>query len=234
MTTREPQPRRDDLIESYLDGQLSEAERASFEAKVAESAELRAQLELQRRVDAALGRLFGESSEAAPVLPMPRRWRVHPALVALAAVVCMATVGVWWFATRSFVDQPDRLGPLYRQTIAAGFTPEVVCTTPDEFAGWVRSNFGQPLHPSADPGIEYVGWSYAHIVSGYSGVLLARVDGQPVIVAMDRIDREYARQVGPRDASLTMHRRRIGNLVLYEVTPLGRARILPALSERQR
>jgi hypothetical protein len=220
------------LLEAYLDGALDRAEQQRFEADLGVVPALRKEVELQRRIDSALGRLFTEPARP-KVAAAPRRMRIHPALLAVAAVLLLASAVTWLFVAGIFHERPDRLGPLYRHTVAAGFEPDIVCTTPEEFAAWVRGNYGQALHPADDPGIEFVGWTYANIVSSYTGILLARVDGEPVIVAMDRRERELQRQGQPQDAALTLHRRRIGELVLYEVTPLGKARVLPLLSRSE-
>jgi hypothetical protein len=218
----------DPLIDAYLDDSMEPADCARFEASLASSPQLREQIELQGRIDDSLTRLFGPVP-AAGATNVPAR-SVRPWIIALAAAVLLASAAVWIVAGLVMGPQPvNRLGPIYHYTLASGFEPEIVCTTPAEFADWVRTNYGQALYPGDDPGVEYVGWSYGPVVSGYSGILLARVDGEPVIVVMDRREREYTRQAHPEDPGLSMHRRRIGELVLYEVTPHGRARILPLL-----
>lgn len=234
MTAREhPYPPEDTLLDAYLDGQLDAERSSAFEAEIASSPELRAAVDLQRRIDASLARLFVEppAESLDPKAKPPSRRLIHPALLGLAAAVLIVTAGLWAFATLALQESRDRLGPAYQEIVAAGFEPQIVCTTTEEFAGWLRENYGQALYPADDPGIQYVGWSYANVVSGYSGVLLANVDGERVIVIVDRRDRDDARQLRPQDRSLSIHRRAIGDLVLYEVTPLGRARILPVLSE---
>jgi hypothetical protein len=222
-------------LDAYLDGTLAPADQAMFENELTSSPVLQEQVALQRQIDASLTRLFGDASWGSTAAAAPRegrggRWRIHPALLGLAAAVLIVSAALWLFAASVLGERPNRLAPLYHSTVAQGFIPQIVCTTPDEFAGWLASNYGQALYPADDPGIEYVGWSYAHVVSVYSGVLLARVDGHPVVVVMDRSEREDIRQGRGDDRGLTIHRRRLGELVLYEVTPLDRPRILPVLS----
>jgi anti-sigma factor RsiW len=51
-------PRRDDLLEAYLDGLLDDAQRAAFAERLRSDPELARQVELQLRIDGALDRLF--------------------------------------------------------------------------------------------------------------------------------------------------------------------------------
>jgi hypothetical protein len=121
---------------------------------------------------------------------------------------------------------------LYQSTVAAGFKPDEVCTTDDQFRSWVQSKYGEPLAPAAHPdGVQYVGWSYAKAISPYTGVLLARVDNQPVLVLVDRAASQQ-HTPAPQDmpAGLHLHHATIGALSLYEVSPFAEPRITPILA----
>jgi hypothetical protein len=155
--------------------------------------------------------------------------------VGIAAAIGLATLAAVYGALLLTADRTDRLGPIYHSEVAAGFVPREVCTDAAQFAGWTKEHYGQALYPApeaARAGVTLVGWSYGVAVTNYSGVLLARVDGTPVVVVVDKSGSEgLLRLAAPGDASLRSFRRRIGDLVLYEVTPLPEARVLPFISD---
>jgi hypothetical protein len=149
--------------------------------------------------------------------------------LAAAAALVIASVGVYFVAFAG--GGKDVLAPLYRQTVAAGFKPETVCTTDAEFANWCRAYMRQPVFPVSHPnGVEFVGWNLDRALGPGTGVLLAKVGGKPVIVVMNRTDRQDTRPSVEPSADLNIFRKRLGNLVLFEVTPDKVAEILPTLS----
>lgn len=224
-------------LDRYLDGQMTDAERRAFERAVRADPQLRAQLELQWKIEASLSRLFVDSG-ATPMLPAggasALRWtRFRPLYWSIAAAVLLAAaLTVYLMLGRG----PSGAGPLaevYRVQLAKGFTPEVVCTTSDEFAKWVNTYFGQPIYPAEQhDGVEFIGWNYAPVIGGNSGVLLARVNGREVIVVMDRKTREK-KPLPPAGGGLKSFRQEFGSVVLYEVTPLEAPAILPILSTQK-
>jgi len=219
-------------LERYLDGQLTAADRQRVERALESNPAAREQVRLQREMDQALGRLFA----AAPAhpLPLPVGRRTPTWAWGLAAAVLLAAAGVWavWFrapATRTPV--PNALAVLYRAQVDSGFVPKQVCTTREAFSDWVRTYYQQPLYPSEPhEGVEFVGWNYAPAVGKHSGVLLARAQGKEVIVVIDRAVLEKQPLTENCDAALHIFREQVGPLVLYEVSPLDKAAILPLLS----
>lgn len=222
------------LMERYLDGDLDEAERSAFERELLRSPELRAQVEAQRHIDGSLRRLFSPPGAVASTSysPAPKHPRVTAhrlGRLAAAAVVALAAVAVWWGLLRGS-GEPNPLERMYTVALARGFTPEEVCTTEEAFAAWVQDKYGQTLYPPpARDGLELLGWSYGRGVSTYSGFLLARVDGREVLVMVDRAAQEESRLPRPQDSSLRQFRRRIGDLVIYELTPLPSPGIVEGL-----
>lgn len=219
-------PGHHERLERYLDGLLEGAELAAFERELAASPQLSALVDTQRRLDEALRRSFEPSAAETPA--PAAWWRGRRVLwLGLAAAVVLGAVGVW--AVVMFGDL-NGLGTLYHRTVAAGFQPEEICTDDAQFAEWVDSKYGQVLRPKADRGdIQLVGWSYAKVVTAYSGVLLARAGGHEVLVIMDRADREEGRPWGHAGPGLRVFRRQMGKLVLYEVTPLDSPRVTELL-----
>lgn len=223
------------LIEGYLKGDLSGEDRARFEDLLAAQPGLREQVDLQRRVDASLGRLFAESDvkvalESPRAGSVVREWLRFAPLAAAAALLLVATTVILSIVRSGRESGPNPLRVAYEAQVEGGFRPEVVCTSPVEFAEWMRTYFGQPLYPSHADGVELVGWAYAPVVSSRSGVLLARVQGKPVVVVVDYAVRDKRPLSLPDSGGLHRFRAQIGSVVLYEVSPLETAAVLPLLS----
>ena len=97
-------------------------------------------------------------------------------------------------------------------------------------AGWAATvrepAYGLP-HFWAETDVELARENGREIAKDRLGqmILLARVDGEGVIVLIDRAkhDRDIA---SPADPSLWVFRRAIGDLVLYEVSPRPQAALL--------
>jgi hypothetical protein len=217
-----------DRLDRYLDGGLGGAEREAFERDLARSPELRAQADLQGRIDAGLRRLFTPPGVAAPAGAAPRARRPWVWGLGLAAAAALAAAGVWYAVGRR--AEPTVLEGVYRSIVSAGFTPKEVCTTDEAFEKWVADKYGEPLAPEPDhAGVEFVGWSYARAMTTYSGVLLARVDGREVVVVLDHARNDIGIEPRANNPDLRVFRERFGNLVAYEVTPLEGPRVLESL-----
>lgn len=219
-------------LDAYLDNALEGAARQRVEQAIATDPQAAAEVRIQREIDQGLHRLFDR--ELAPAsIPIERARRSHRALwlgIAAAAAIAVSAIGIY-SATVLSTPRPD-VGAVYLAEVSTGFKPQEVCTTPEAFKGWVNDRYGEPLTPTGNlEGIRFVGWSYANVLSGYTGVLLAEVDQKPVVVVLDKASREDRRAGNPTDPSLHMFRRAIGGLVLYEVTPHASARILPVLTQ---
>ncbi len=155
--------------------------------------------------------------------------------LAAAAAIAGGLIGGWLI-----VDASGRLGgrrgyepppwrsfeTVYRDEIAAGFQPRWVCETDEEFATTFGDRFGQRLllAPLTDE-IQAVGLSYAHTLTPRTIHLLARVQGQPVLVFVDQPGRGGAAAM-TQAGGLSLHRRRLGRLVLYELSPFGEPLLL--------
>lgn len=192
----------------------------------------KAHLQVQARIDESLRRMFADETAGGAFTRASSRSAFTRWIPwAAAAVVLLAGLAAWRVWTVS--HRPDVLGPLYKTTVASGFVPEVVCTTDDEFANWCRAYLRQPLYVTSRPdGIQYVGWNKGRVISPISGVLLVRVDRDPVVVVLERSDRQTVVPGKVADTSLHRFERRIGDVILYEVTPRDHASILPVLAEK--
>ncbi|MDP1661288.1 MAG: hypothetical protein Q8L55_05175 [Phycisphaerales bacterium] len=259
MSTQPPeQPSIDDRLERYLDGLMSAEDAARFEAEIAANSVLQGQVAAHRRMCGALMG-YAAAPGAATLDEAPRPIALATAhrrtpmqwvkFAAIAASIALpVAVAVWYFAPR---PQPAEFRPLtsqqyqqknrelilreYRAQVASGFKPKEVCTTDEAFVAWTTKALGHGLRPShgvAVPGRSepvLAGWSRGDIFSSYTGLLLASVDGQPVMVVMDKAPPE--RMVPAEDASGTprLFRRKVNGVWLIEVTPLAEARVITGI-----
>jgi hypothetical protein len=224
-----------DRLIAYAEGQLPLDDRAAFERELAESPELRAQFDLMRQIDRSLMSQFSPPAdlEAQPspslapstglVMNPWRRW----AGIVGAAVAASILIALAW----SFVAGPPRpqrltLASLYESHVAGGFKPDWVCKDDREFIDTTRQAFGVPLLARTEGEVEIIGWAgYGDRLtdlglSGSAKEILARVNGEEVLVLIDSPPPAKP----PRDGSrkLNVFERRIGDVALYEVTPLDK------------
>lgn len=218
-----------ELLEDYLDGRLDDAGRAAFEARLHERPELRAQVEMQERIDDRLRDLLGRGSDPVRTRAWWRGWGWGR--WAAAAAIALVALPAAWFGIRRALE--TELEAAYRVTVASGFVPEEVCTSDDEFGRWVASRYpGASLFPAPDRGgVEFVGWSYGTALGPYSALLLARAEGEEILVAMNRKEQAAATPPAlPRlPAGLHVYPRIIGKMALYEVSPLDHPVVIEVL-----
>ena len=203
----------DEPTRDPFDDRLDEALRRRFEppdaGRILTEAQRRAQAEESRR----------------RVLRWPVIWRV-------AAAVALLLFGAWvvHFALNAGGPEPVNryaqrgLEQVYQDDLAAGFEPLWVCETDHEFARTFAQRLGQPLLMAQGPAsIQALGLSYANAISGGTTYLLAKVDGESVLVFVDRVDRDPGQAV--TSGKLHLHRRELGELVLYELSPFDQPRV---------
>lgn len=235
-----------DALDRYLDGAMSDAERASFESMMQSDDELRREMALQQQIDAVIRERFAPPLEiTAPALGRGGSARrilaatAAAAAIALGAFFAWPVLSSWWNASMGTGPAPitfHLIGPAeaYRTHVEErGLVPEWECTTDAEFASTVKKAVGAGMVVAQAPGLEVIGWSYniveknraEGVLGRYTMYLLTRVDGEPVLVLMDqrRLDRQLEL---PPGSSLNLFRSEIGDAVLYEVTPLETPRVL--------
>jgi len=117
---------------------------------------------------------------------------------------------------------------VYAQAVASGFQPGWECPPP-LFRATMASRLGQPLEMGAFPeDIHALGIAYTDSLSNATIALLAYVHQQPVMVFIDRA--ESAPDQPPTiGAGLHIYRKVIGELVLFEISPLDQPRVIEHL-----
>ncbi len=230
-------------LDAYLDGQMTPEQRTAFEQKIAADPELQAAVSLQREIDASLLRNFEPPQVATPSAPPVtlRAWWRRPELLAVAATVAVAAIGLWrWYGhdltphERYWQSSPHAMTTVYRYEMATDYRADWVCENDQQFAGSIWARFGQPLVLGVLPsGSEAIGLSYANTMSPDGMHLLARVDGRPVLVFIERAAVGGDQSISGLErlrTGLRLFSRTLGDLVLHEVTPHDRPRVLDHFS----
>ncbi len=243
------------LLERFIDGDLEGQELAWIERRLQDDPALRAELALQEQIDQALRRTHRVEGIAMPAIPIDalrgleesvavdgepvhrvipwRRWGV---LVA-AAIIVLTFAGLFRAYWDARVPDFKLVEPvaMYDRLVRTGFRPAVVCRTEPEFARLVKEKLGTALIAAGSPGVEVLGWGYkddydGSPISPKTMMLLARVDGREVLVLLDSAGRDRELRA-PAGSGMHLHRRVIGPLVTYEVSPFDAPRVLPVLRE---
>ncbi|MGH7244047.1 MAG: anti-sigma factor family protein [Phycisphaerales bacterium] len=241
-----------DAVDRYLDGAMSESERTAFDAQIAQSEMLRGEIALQNQLDSSLRAGFG----APPVAPVagiltreeaqafaPKRkragwskeYKMFGALAALLAIA-ISIQGYLWLTGPAAVEERPSLAEAYYKLVNHKFRPSEECTTREKFAQWMSNRFGVALAPKEERAdVQFVGWSYSGAISNYTGLLLAKVDGKPVVVAIDTVARQNdwgipCRRQPNDEQGVNFFSAEIDGIALYEITPLDHPRIVDNLA----
>jgi hypothetical protein len=225
-----------DRVASYVDGLLPPSERAAFEAELKTSPALQEELELQSSLDASLGRLF-EYTDAAPAAPAPLPIAAHrkgPKLlkwVSVAAAFVLAAIGAW------YVLRPDPLlippEKVWNNMVAVNFKPVWRCENDAEFKRLLDTKLGENFTIDETKGVHVVGWAYGQDYKQYplskdTLILINKIENDHSIILIDRADKARTLKV-PASTGLHIYERKVGGLVLYEVTPRTHPDVLDAV-----
>lgn len=231
-----PPPPSPESLDAYLDGTLEGADLAAFEAALAADPALRAEVDLQRRIDGALRHGFALPEPAIPMLapapvPVPaparaRRYWTAPRLLAAAAIVLLVG-GFTTFGLARHLAADHPLVSVYRTNVARGLKPAWVCDTDEQLVAYLESKYGRALTVRGGEGVHLIGWTSCAAISPYTAVLMTRVEGEPVLVLVDTASADHDLSL-PWLSGLHLYRRELGGMVLYELTP----RSAPALLDR--
>ena len=124
----------------------------------------------------------------------------------------------------------------YLALIDDGFTPDWECP-PDVFREITYARFGAAASytPPEDEGLDarMLGAAYGNVFSPSTVAMLLHVRDEPVVVLVDhhRARVRHDQPILPDDAGLHAHERRLGPLVLVEISPFTHAHVLEAFFE---
>ncbi|MEM6689846.1 MAG: hypothetical protein AAF664_10490 [Planctomycetota bacterium] len=190
------------------------------------------------RSEAKTESLFKEERVAAVTSDRARsEWsRTRLVLIAVAACLAWLIVGSqFYFGQRqknqAVAFKPQPLTLAYRKCVQDGFKPYWICEDEAIFASTFRVRQGMAMNLIDLPDqYRMVGLSYLAGISRNSTSLLAEADGVPVVVFVDRLERDWHPPTGRfEDEGLSVSRSERDGLVFYEVSPLDEAVISPYL-----
>lgn len=235
----------EDRFDAFLDGTLEGDARREMQSLVTDDPALQREVELQTKINVALHRcckapdverMLRKAGGSTPSGQRAGTLRRIGRMAAMILIGVTAALAVFWFAVpggrRTNVPSYEVIGieASYQQLVGDGFKPEWRCETDEEFASTYRTQLGQALVLGQLPAdIQMLGLSYSPAFSYNTIALLARVEGQPVIVYADRVESVEGVSVRFSDPAVHVFQRRVGDLVLYEVTEQDRPSILGAM-----
>lgn len=129
---------------------------------------------------------------------------------------------------------PGLISPevVYKRKVETGFMPDHVCTTDEEFVKYTEDLLGERLLIPNTDSVQVVGWSsYEPVFSAGTLILMAKVDGEEVLVVMDHAKNDRSLKLS-KSSGLTDHSKVFGKVVMHEITPLGEARVLPLVQQK--
>lgn len=227
-----------DNLQRFVDGELTAPERAVFEQRLADDAELRAELELLERVESSLQRSFAVPDiraplppDSRPLQPSGRRWPQF-----LAGAISAAAVLLIWLQPWSNHDAVMRTA-VGRSWLTVCGQPE----TPAPQSGCVSSNqvpdYVKALAPDLPSPLV---WNSCDGVRFRRGVEPEPLNGLRVLELVVLPQTEVylfvvpasadPRPALPKDSDWRLFRKDCGALVLYELTPLAEPHGLQCLS----
>ncbi len=230
-------------VERLLDGLSSVPEKDAVREKLRAEG-LGGDVALHDVIDSALRRRFpvvaappqqvAELVAAAEHARSAAGWR--SAVIAAASLAAMVLIAFAW-GQRGSRDmtpffEPAPLVALYHEAVQQGFEPYYECEDPERFAAVFAKRQDQPLRlDEMSPGSRMLGLSYPGGLSRDTTAMLCKVDGQPVMVFVDRLDADQqSSAITAAGDGLRVFRSELAGLVLYEVTPLKESRAAPYLA----
>jgi hypothetical protein len=237
-------------LEAYLDDRLSAEEKADFERQLSADANATRQVELQRQIDHRLRQLFSPVDMPSGLIdqllaadgPPERRSELPPqtrsrrfllaCFGALAATLACGLLAWQWLRQPRLEPyfRPRPLAALYREAVDAGFRPYYFCEDDERFRLTFAKRQKVPLRLADMPSDRrMIGLSYLGGLSRDTTAILCYSQEQPVVVFVDRRENDTPKAIEESDPALHVFREELGDLVLYEVTPLGSATIMDSL-----
>ncbi len=234
----------EDLLDAYADGLLTGEQRETVEQALLARPQLERQLHHQQAIDDALRRrmtpppahvLQTVLDQAGTAAPGPARspWRLMARRLAVAAALAAGAFGAWqiWSFMQprppGYQQMPWRtLAAIYHDEITSGFEPDWVCKDDQEFSDTFDDLYRQRLLLEPLPeGVAALGLAYGNSISQRTIYLLAEAANEPIVVFIDRAERDAGQSI-ESDTGLHLFERRVGDLILYELSPFAEPRLL--------
>lgn len=167
-----------------------------------------------------------------------RSWSARWALLVAGSMAAAAAIviGVLTVAPQRWLQSapagrgetmPSTPEAVYARLVAGGFQPYWACADDAEFREFTAAEYATPFLFASAPSVEVLGWAYQTEVLGRRpGIILARVDGSPVVVLVDRTEHDRPMALSP-ESGLALHRRELSGIVLYEITPTSEPSVIP-------
>lgn len=249
-----PDPRdMQQRLDAFLDGLLSGAEADEMRRLLAENEQLRAAAESQARIDAGLRQAFtppaarevlarvlaaraaGKQAEEPRILRPFWASRAFAAAAVILIAVAGGTSYYLWSASQAVFSGSSRyevreLAQVYRDEVRSGFTPLWECRDVEVFRRTFVQRLGAPLAFVAVPSNAGVwGLSYAATPLSRDTIeILAKLDDTPIVVFVDKAERALP-EMPAAPSGLRIFKQVSGPFVMYEITPLSEAKVLPLL-----
>lgn len=232
----------DDRLEAYLDGVMAQEDRVAFAAELRRNPQLAEAVAAQARLDSALVRMFPAAvpspqhlaalerhlalaTRSGETAALRMNWPWFVGIASAAATVFLA-IALWSSWKRPGMEPyfaPTPLAQVYRATVEQGFEPYYECRDDDRFAETFATRQGIALRLTKMPlGSMMKGLSYPGGLSRQTTAMLCDIEGQPVMVFVDREENDRALAAKNSDPHLQVFRTQRDGLVFYEVTPLDK------------
>jgi len=146
-------------------------------------------------------------------------------------VLLAMSLGIWFNSGAGPIEvgfTPRPLASVYSEKVDRGFTPYYYCEDDSRFAELFSTKLGQALALAEMPaGREMIGISQLGGISRVTVAMLCKVDGQNVLVFVDRVGEpgfEWA--TANTNDGLNVFVEERNGLVFCEVTPLDSAKMI--------
>ena len=239
---------REERFERLLDGVLSGEDAAAATREAEDEPSLREEAALQARVDDALRRIYRppefeltveaveephEKPAVAGRAETPPRTAHQYWLVAALLLVCLGLWGrqglVLWRDHKASQYETLTVAQVYRNCVESGFKPDWRCEDDREFAKTFYERQGQAVRLGPLPiGMSMTGLAYVRGLTKDATTMLARVDGEPVMIFVEKTDRTPTEGLDG-DGSVCVHSTTLGPLTLVEVSPFETLKVAPHL-----
>ncbi|GJM26493.1 MAG: hypothetical protein DHS20C16_29080 [Phycisphaerae bacterium] len=228
------------LLSLYVDNELEPQERADFEKAMETDPLLRAEVELQKRIEASLRVSFDASNVAN--IESPAQTGRRTSLIRQVAAVLFFAVSMgfaYWqldneYGTKPALDAPTyaakakTMQAYYEEAVANDFEPGWACSG-KQFEDTFAYRFARHIVLDELPSnVKLSGLGYANFRTAQTVAVFAHVDGEPVLLFAEAAS--ATGELSPMKPWLYRHERTMEGLLMYEVSKFKEAKILDHIS----